>query len=163
MIAISRVRSVPTAAALLLMVAPAVGEAQNHAPNPYDEIDGWAKMPAGRQWGATSAVHPAADGRHIWVAERCEANSCVGRDDLDPVLLFDPDGNLVRSFGAGLLVWPHGIEVDADGNVWVTDARGEGGRQAHPAQQEDPRGGRDCRRRRASRPRRTVRWWRRTW
>jgi DNA-binding beta-propeller fold protein YncE len=30
-------------------------------------------------------------------------------------------------------VWPHGIHVDPDGNVWVTDARGEGnrGHQVH--------------------------------
>lgn len=101
--------------------------------NPYRTIDGWAKMPEGRPWGSTSAVYPAPDGEHIWVAERCGQNSCVGRDDLDPVLLFDPDGNLVRSFGAGMIVWPHGIHVDREGNVWIADARGEGdrGHQVH--------------------------------
>ena len=26
--------------------------AQNHAPNPYETIEGWAKLPAGRVWGA---------------------------------------------------------------------------------------------------------------
>jgi hypothetical protein len=36
-------------------------------------------MPPGRAWGATSAVYPAPDGKHIWVAERCEANTCVGK------------------------------------------------------------------------------------
>jgi sugar lactone lactonase YvrE len=44
--------------------------------------------------------------------------------DLDPVLLFDASGNLVRSFGAGQITWPHGIHVDADGNVWIADAVG---------------------------------------
>src|SRR5262249_54207117 len=29
----------------------------------------------------------------------------------------------IKSFGAGMFVWPHGIHVDRDGNVWVTDAR----------------------------------------
>ncbi|MDZ7668264.1 MAG: peptidyl-alpha-hydroxyglycine alpha-amidating lyase family protein [Gammaproteobacteria bacterium] len=43
---------------------------------------------------------------------------------MDPVLLFDLDGNVVRSFGAGLIAWPHGMFVDADDNVWVTDAVG---------------------------------------
>ncbi len=33
----------------------------------------------------------------------------------------------MKSFGAGLLEWPHGIFVDADNNVWVTDARGSKG------------------------------------
>lgn len=101
--------------------APAL--AQNHAPNPYTTIEGWAKLPEGRTWGSTSAVYPANDGQHIWVAERCGANLCVG-SDLDPVLLFDADGNLVRSFGAGMITWPHGIFVDADDNVWIADAVG---------------------------------------
>ena len=47
------------------------------------------------------------------------------RDDVDPVLQFDKDGQLLQSFGAGLITWPHGIHVDFDGNVWVTDARGD--------------------------------------
>jgi DNA-binding beta-propeller fold protein YncE len=36
---------------------------------------------------------------------------------------FNADGKEIRSFGAGMFVWPHGIHVDADGNVWVADAR----------------------------------------
>jgi DNA-binding beta-propeller fold protein YncE len=109
--------------ALCMGVTATVSQAQNHAPNPYETIEGWAKMPAGREWGSTSAVFPAPDGKHIWVAERCGANSCVG-SDLDPVLLFDEEGKLVRSFGAGLITWPHGINVDRDGNVWVADGVG---------------------------------------
>ncbi|MFQ5790657.1 MAG: peptidyl-alpha-hydroxyglycine alpha-amidating lyase family protein [Acidobacteriota bacterium] len=103
--------------------------AQNHAPNPYRTVEGWAKLPEGREWGSTSAVHPARDGSgNIWVAERCGQNSCVGRDNVPPILLFDSSGKLLKSFGAGMFLWPHGIDVDPDGNVWVTDARGEGGK-----------------------------------
>lgn len=102
-------------------------------PNPYRTIDGWAKLPDGRTWGSTSAVYPAKDGEHIWVAERCGQNSCLDQNDVDPILLFDPEGNLVRSFGAGLIVWPHGIHVDSNGDVWITDARGDDnrGHQVH--------------------------------
>ena len=110
-------------ATLLLLAVGALVNAQNHAPNPYRSIEGWAKLPDGRVWGATSAVYPANDGKHIWIAERCGANLCVD-SDLDPVLLFDPDGNVVRSFGAGLITWPHGIFVDTDDNVWIADAVG---------------------------------------
>src|SRR5262249_24871919 len=42
---------------------------------------------------------------------------------LDTVLHFDPSGKLLKSFGAGLLIFPHGIHVDRDGNVWVTDGQ----------------------------------------
>ena len=113
--------------------------AQNHAPNPYRAVpDVWGELPEGRTWGSTSAVYPAADG-NIWVAERCGENTCVGHDDLDPILLFDVDGNLLRSFGAGMFEWPHGIHVDPDGNLWVTDARG-GERRGHQIHKFTPEG-----------------------
>ncbi len=44
------------------------------------------------------------------------------------MLKFDASGKLVKSFGAGLFVFPHGIHVDRDGNVWVTDAQGRDGK-----------------------------------
>src|SRR2546427_6040018 len=89
-------------------------------PNPYRTVEGWAKMPEGRTWGATSAVEIDRDGKSIWVAERCGANTCVG-SNLPTVLKFDPTGKLVKSFGAGMFIFPHGIYVDREGNVWVTD------------------------------------------
>ncbi len=98
----------------------------NSAPNPYRTIADWAKMPEGRTWGATAGV--AVD-RHdnIWVAERCGANSCAG-SDLPPILEFDPSGKLLKSFGAGMFLFPHGITVDKDGNIWVTDGQGKDGK-----------------------------------
>ena len=107
--------------------------ATNDTPNPYESIEGWAKMPAGRTWGSTSAVEIAADGT-IWVAERCGANACL-ESDLDPVLHFDKNGNLIASF-AGLIGSPHGIAVDAEGNVWVTDWMDDAPRPARPEGQE---------------------------
>src|SRR5262245_55189574 len=43
----------------------------NDAPNPYNTVEGWAKLPAGREWGSTSAVDVDKDGKSIWVGERC--------------------------------------------------------------------------------------------
>jgi sugar lactone lactonase YvrE len=113
----------------------------NDLPNPYQSIENAFALPDGRTWGSTSAVEIGKDGRSIWVAERCGVNSCVtdpttGKmSPLDPILHYDASGKLIKSFGAGLLVGPHGIFVDRDGNVWVTDyqdnapraARGTGG------------------------------------
>ncbi|MEQ8858121.1 MAG: peptidyl-alpha-hydroxyglycine alpha-amidating lyase family protein [Pseudomonadales bacterium] len=99
------------------------GASQQCVDSPYLAYPGWGKLPGERLWGSTSAIYPANDGKHLWVAERCGANVCVG-SDVDPVLLFDLDGNLVKSFGAGLIAWPHGIFVDADDNVWIADAVG---------------------------------------
>lgn len=94
----------------------------NDLPNPYNTIEGWAKMPAGRTWGSTSAVAIDRDGVSIWVAERCGTNSCTG-SNLPAILKFDANGNLVTSFGAGIINFPHGIHVDRDGNIWVTDGQ----------------------------------------
>ena len=94
----------------------------NDRPNPYRTVEGWATLPAGRTWGSTSAVAIDKDGVSVWVGERCGQNSCVG-SDLDPILLFDTHGTLVRSFGKGMVNWPHGIHVDREGNVWVVDGR----------------------------------------
>jgi hypothetical protein len=98
----------------------------NDAPNPYGTIKDYFKLPAGRTWGSTSAVDIDKDGKSIWVAERCGINSCfdaaTGKmSPLDPILKFDETGKLVKSFGAGQIVFAHGIWVDRDGNVWVTD------------------------------------------
>lgn len=103
-------------------LARGAAQATNDAPNPYRAAESWAQMPDGRTWGSTSAVDIDPDGRSIWVAERCGANSCAG-STLPIVLKFDASGKLVRSFGAGMFVFPHGIHVDREGNVWVTDAR----------------------------------------
>ena len=45
-------------------------------------------------------------------------------DDADPILHVAANGQWLGAFGAGLFAWPHGIYVDAGGNIWVTDARG---------------------------------------
>lgn len=107
----------------LLAILPSIVSSQE---NPYRVVEGWAKLPEGRNWGSTSAVDVDAND-HIWVAERCGANSCLG-SKLPPILEFDPSGNLLRSFGAGLFVFPHGIAVDKEDNVWVTDGQGKNGK-----------------------------------
>ncbi|HEY1303985.1 MAG TPA: peptidyl-alpha-hydroxyglycine alpha-amidating lyase family protein [Vicinamibacterales bacterium] len=109
----------------------------NDPPNPYETIANFFKMPAGRTWGSTSAVEIDKDGRSIWVAERCGANTCLN-SDLDTVLEFNASGALVRSFGKGLMVFPHGIYVDRDGNVWVTDGQDNLPRPARGAAADAP-------------------------
>src|SRR5579863_3376870 len=68
----------------------------NDAPNPYRTIEHWAKLPGGRKMGSTSAVYIDKDGKSVWVAERCGANSCLDRAtgqimNIDTVLKFDTD------------------------------------------------------------------------
>jgi sugar lactone lactonase YvrE len=101
----------------------------NDAPNPYKSVGNPFQLPDGRVWGSISTVEPDVDGKSIWVADRCGANSCAG-SNLPVVMKFDAAGKLVRSFGAGMFVFPHGIHVDAQGNVWVVDGNPPGGGRA---------------------------------
>jgi streptogramin lyase len=94
--------------------------------NPYRIEEGWAKFPDGRKWGSTSGVDVDRDG-NIWAFERCGERTCAG-SNLAPIFKFDRSGKPVKSFGAGMFVFPHGMHVDKDGNVWVTDAEGKDGK-----------------------------------
>jgi DNA-binding beta-propeller fold protein YncE len=99
----------------------------NALPNPYRSVENWARMPEGRTWGSSAGVYVDPTGTSVWVAERCGANSCVG-SDLPPILRFDMSGRLLKAFGTGMFVFPHGIFVDQEGNVWVTDGQGKDGK-----------------------------------
>src|SRR5437879_3177469 len=113
----------------------------NDLPNPYKTLAPWGNLPEGRKWGALNGVAIDNDGESVWVADRCGANpdippgaspfqydSCAG-SSLPPVLKFDSSGNLLKSFGAGMFIFPHKMYVDRDGNVWVVDMRGANERE----------------------------------
>lgn len=99
----------------------------NSAPNPYRTVENWAKLPAGRTWGEVINVAIDRDGKSVWAIERCGGTSCA-KSDLAPILKFDSSGNLVKSFGAGMIVRPHGLFIDRHDNVWATDGDGEAGK-----------------------------------
>ncbi|MCE2541211.1 MAG: hypothetical protein J4G16_12765, partial [Acidobacteria bacterium] len=95
---------------------------QRVLPNPNPEVElHWAKLPDGRTWGSTAGVDIDPTDGHVWVYDRCGgfalAGGCAANPELNPILKYN-------RFGAGLFVLPHGIHVDDDGNVWVTDSQG---------------------------------------
>ena len=121
-----RTAAVATLAGLLTLGAADAGA--QVLPNPYRQVDEWATLPDGRPMGAVGGVTMDDAGEFLWAVIRCDAtaperfgNECL-ESDLDPIIKFNMDGEVVESFGGGLFIWPHGIDVDPDGNVWVTDA-----------------------------------------
>jgi DNA-binding beta-propeller fold protein YncE len=103
----------------------------NSGANPYRVVRDWAQFTVeARPWGGSNGVAIDRDGRSVWAVDRCSPGTtpgCLG-STANPVHRFDESGKEVVSFGAGLFVWPHGIHVDRDGNVWVADSRGAGGK-----------------------------------
>ena len=94
----------------------------NAAPNPYRLDEGWAKLPAGRNWGATFGVSvDRSDGRSMWAFDRCEKQTFCADSHLAPIFHFDPSGKVIANFGADMFAAPHGLFADRNGNVWVTD------------------------------------------
>ena len=98
----------------------------NSGANPYRVIRDWAHSTLEeRPWGGSNGVAIDRDGKSVWATDRCSPGTtpgCLGTK-ANPVHHFDESGKEIRSFGGGMFVWPHGIHVDRDGNVWVTDAR----------------------------------------
>ena len=94
----------------------------NNLPNPYETQRNFGTLPDGRSWGSVSAVNIDIDGVHVWAGDRCGTNSCA-TSDVDPIVKLDPNGRVVQAFGGGQIIWPHGIDVDSEGNVWIADAR----------------------------------------
>src|SRR5258708_35710119 len=96
-------------------------------PNPYRLVDGWPTLPKnmnGGRWGEVIRVHVARDG-NIWVFHRCfnvvppGSATCINRGEANPPILeFDPSGRLLKSFGAGLVAYPHVFTVADGGNLW---------------------------------------------
>lgn len=114
-------------AALAVGAAGAAAGARAQDPS-YTLVDGWASLPDGvAEWGQTIGVEVDPDD-NLWVFHRCFASNCVGLDDVPAVLKYAPSGELLDSWGEDMFIWPHGFFLDADGNIWTTDARGADGR-----------------------------------
>src|SRR5947199_5907653 len=100
-----------TRVALLIAAVIACAAAVHAQDNPYRVAEGWPQLPGGMKWAGVISVDTDARG-NIWVFHRS-----------DPTILeFDPSGKLIKSFGTGMFVQPHGMTLDREGNIWVTDA-----------------------------------------
>ncbi len=73
-------------------------------------LEGWGKLPEG--WRYVEAAGVAVDSKdHVYVFNRGE----------HPVIVFDREGNFLRSWGEGLVGRAHGITIGPDDEVWLTD------------------------------------------
>ena len=96
----------------------------NDLPNPYERVHPWGELPTGLYDERASFIgaEQGPDG-NIYLLSRCLQNSCTGRPE-PPILKLDPSGRLLKSWGSGMFDFPHGFDVDDEGNVWASDQRG---------------------------------------
>lgn len=108
---------------LTILTGLAVGARAQHASPRL--VERWAHLPSGFAWGEIADADFDASG-NLWVLHRPPtpgASSAPGKGGGQvPVLMFDASRTLVKSFGQGLVLQPHGLHVDPEGNVWVTDS-----------------------------------------
>lgn len=97
------------------------GHAQN-ASSSYKVVHGWPQLPEGFILGAASGV--AVDSHnHVWLLHRGATRSIMG---------FEADtGKMIASFGDGMFIIAHGIGVDSEDNIWVTDGTAGDGESRH--------------------------------
>lgn len=153
------------ACAALLLAALVAGSAANTAvsaqaavanpitgaglPNPAPTVTrNWGELPAGRKWGTTAGIDIDPKDGHVWAYERCGAGTAGGgpvdcdNNPVDPVFKFDRHtGKVLANIGKGVMVTPHGIHVDRDGNVWIADFAGnKDGTKGHQVHKFSPKG-----------------------
>lgn len=108
---------------------------------PRFEVDPLWPRPLPNHWLLGNAIGVAVDSKnHVWIVHRSSAtlgNNEKGQElspatsthcckGAPPILEFDPAGNVVGSWGGPVAgapyEWPdsnHGIDVEADGTVWI--------------------------------------------
>jgi len=111
-------------AAIAMSAAPTYAQDPNAAPNTFRPDEGWAKQPMGRGFGSTIGLNVDRDGKSMWVYDRCGGNNCEG-SKIAPLNKYDASGRVVASLAAGMTNFPHGLFVDKDGNIWITDGRAD--------------------------------------
>lgn len=112
-------------AATAILALAACNQAPAKEQVPRLTVDaGWPTIPADAKFGEVSAVDVDSRG-HVFVLHR------AGRVWEEPfpaepiaeptVFEFSPEGKLLAQWGAGTFVMPHGISIDAQDKVWITD------------------------------------------
>jgi len=104
--------AVITTAAVLSAQAPTTPPA-----SAYDLVSDWGRLPDGDAWGEVTGV------------DIDSSNTILAVRRTSPyVIEMNTGGQVLKRWGAGLVVWPHGFRIDRDGFLWLTDGRASDGK-----------------------------------
>ena len=77
----------------------------------YEVVDRWAKLPPGREFNADVAAVGVDKQDRVYAFNRGQ----------HPMVVFDRDGNFLRSWGEGVFHRAHGLYMAPDDTLWLTD------------------------------------------
>ena len=83
----------------------------------YRLVEGWGKLPDGLKWGLTAGIAIDRQDR-VYAFTRAEP----------PLVVLDREGQVVRTWGDHVFASPHGVRVDRNGFLWMTDWRARDGK-----------------------------------
>ena len=107
----------------LLTVATMHPSKVRAADGDYQLVENWAQLPQGMQWGVMSAVDIDSHGT-IYAFKRSEPGQKAGEMS-SMVMVIDPQGKFLRSWGEHTFSSAHGLRVLRDGFIWITDKTGD--------------------------------------
>jgi DNA-binding beta-propeller fold protein YncE len=99
-----------------LVVFVALSLVSSAAPSSYHAVPDWGRLPNGMKWGEVPNLSVNPKGI-IFAFRRADP----------PVVELTPEGKVLKMWGDGRFVWPHGLRFDRDGNLWLTDGRAANG------------------------------------
>jgi len=89
----------------------------------FEVVEDWAQVPHGWTFCDVPGVTTGPDDR-VYLLTR---GNCPRSSD-HPIIVLEPDGTFVRSFGDGAFEFPHAIAMGVDGRLYCTDV---GGHRVH--------------------------------
>src|SRR5262245_45901964 len=95
---------------LCALVMGALAQSNTATNDKWEVLTSWGQLPAGATWGAPSQVSTTPEGQIV-----------VFRRMVPSFFVFNPDGSFVKSWGETPYRLAHGIRIDKDGFIWVTE------------------------------------------
>jgi DNA-binding beta-propeller fold protein YncE len=108
-----------TSAASLAAALTVATLALSAAGAPYKEIAEWGRLPEGQHWAEVAGM-AVSDSGTVYALHRADP----------PIVELDTSGTILRTWGEKLFVKPHGVRVDREGFLWMTDYQAADGRGA---------------------------------
>jgi peptidylamidoglycolate lyase len=93
----------------------------------YQLVADWPRLPQGFLLGNPTGMDMDSSGNLVVfhrAGRRWPASGIMPKEKIeDPTILvlYPDNGALVRSWGGGMFIMPHGLKIDQQSNIWVTD------------------------------------------